>query len=134
MALKLKLGRTLEVPVRFVLRDGARDVPHAFTLIIHRLLRREAADLFERIGMGAQRTDRSAEEAAEAVRTLLAELVIDWRGQRLVVDEDDQPAPYSTQAMELMLDVVGVGPVLTDACIRALLESGRDEAEDRRKN
>ena len=132
MALKLKIGRTLDVPVKFSLRDGAREASFAFTLVVRRLARQEAADLLERLKL--ENKDRDAVEDAELTRATLADLVSDWRGQRLVVDDDDQPAPFSAEALDLMLESVGVGQELLTPCLKAVFDGARTEAEDRRKN
>lgn len=108
---RLKLGRTLDVPVKFTLRDGAKDVPFTVTLTIKRLVLAEFTDLLDRV---------KAQTLED--RALLGELVLGWE-QSLVLGEDDKPAPYGAEALDTMCSVVGLQPELVRAVFDALTRS-----------
>lgn len=42
-------------------------------------------------------------------------LITDWQGQRLVLDEQGQPVPFSPEALSLFLSPSGVAKVVFDA-------------------
>jgi hypothetical protein len=108
---RLKLGRTLDVPVKFTLRDGAKEVPFTVTLTIKRLVLAEFTDLLDRV---------KAQTLED--RALLGELVLGWE-QGLVLGEDDKPAPYGAEALDTMCSVVGLQPELVRAVFDALTRS-----------
>lgn len=102
----LKLGKTIDVPVRLDLRDGAKLVPHSFTLVARRLSAEELDTLLERARRG---------EIGD--RDVLVDLVLDWRGQTLVADQNDLPAAYSPEALDVMCTAVGVRQRLVRALV-----------------
>lgn len=73
MAMKLKVGSFIDAPVRLVVRDGSRDVPFAFTLVLRRLTQEEALRMVERLQQMAE-VGASAADAARATRDLLVDL------------------------------------------------------------
>jgi len=133
MAMKLKVGSFIDAPVRLVVRDGSRDVPFAFTLVLRRLTQEEALRMVERLQQMAE-VGASAADAARATRDLLVDLVHDWRDQRLVLEDDDRPAPYSAEALDVMLGLAGAGSLLLNAVMRAVQQGVREEDRDRRGN
>lgn len=133
MALKLKVGSFIDAPVRLVVRDGSRDVSFAFTLVLRRLSQDEALRMVERLQQMAE-TGSTAADAARATRELLVDLVHDWRDQRLVLDDEDRPAPYSSEALDVMLGLAGSGTLLLNAVMRAVQQGVREEDRDRRGN
>jgi len=46
-----------------------------------------------------------------------------WADQRLVVDEDDQPAAFSAQALDLVLGLPGAVPLIHAAYMEAIAAS-----------
>jgi hypothetical protein len=133
MALKLKIGAYIDAPVSIIVRDGARDVPFKFTLILRRLSQEEALGMVDSLHKMAQEGSTAADSARSA-RDLLVDLIHDWRDQRLVLDEDDKAAPYSPEALDVMLQLAGVGTLLLQAVMRAVQQGVREEAKDRRGN
>lgn len=138
MTFKLKVGAFVDAPVRLVVRDGSRDVPFAFTLVLRRLSQDDAMALVGRLHELADEEKAAPKAAPQAVtaytRELLADLITDWRDQRLVVDDDDRPVPYSAQALDVMLGLAGAGGVLREAALRALSDAVREQERDRRGN
>ncbi len=133
MALKLKIGAFIDAPVHLIVKDGARDVPFKFVLILRRLSQDEALGLVDRLQKMASEGSTAA-DAARATRDLLADLIHDWRDQRLVLDDDDKPAIYSTEALDVMLQLAGAGTFLLQAVMRAVQQGVREEDKDRRGN
>lgn len=133
MALKLKIGAFIDAPVHLIVKDGARDVPFKFVLILRRLSQDEALGLVDRLQKMASEGSTAA-DAARATRDLLADLIHDWRDQRLVLDDDDKPAVYSTEALDVMLQLAGAGTFLLQAVMRAVQQGVREEDKDRRGN
>lgn len=111
MQLRLKIGRTLDVPVRFALQDGGKSVAFAVTLTVKRPTLDEFADLVERV-KGEALTDRA----------LLGELVLGWQ-QSLVLDENDKPAAYGPEALDMMCSVIGVRVELVRAIFDTITRS-----------
>lgn len=120
----LKIGATLDVPVSFSLRDGAKDVPFSFSLVANRLSAAELQALGERLKEGGDYGDAE----------FLAEHVADWRGQRLVLADDGQPAPFSREALDAMCGVVGVQRLLVEKVLAALVGGTKTADADKAKN
>lgn len=134
MALKLKIGASIDAPVRLLVRDGARDVVFPFVLVLRRLSQDEALALVGRLQTLAEDKHAPHDAMPAHTRDLLADIVTDWRDQRLVLDEDDKPAPYSAESLDTLLTLAGAGGVLRDAVLRALSTAVREEERDRRGN
>lgn len=108
---RLKIGRTLDVPVKFTLRDGARDVPFTVTLQCQRPSLEEFGDLIDQVRAGTL-----------SDRELLDRLVLGWT-QALVLGEDDKPAAYSAEAMDAMCAVISVRAQLVRGVFETLAGS-----------
>lgn len=119
MAYKLTVGDVVEVPVKGALKDGARDVPFSFTIAAKRI---PIAEYRSALGEGSDLT----------VREFLQAYVTGWRDQRLVVDDDGQPAPFGPEAFECLLSLVGMEQTILGAYLRALQVS--DTSAGRGKN
>jgi hypothetical protein len=133
MALKLKIGAFIDAPVRLIVKDGSRDVPFNFTLVLRRLSQDEALGMVDRLQKMAMEGG-TAMDAARNARDLLADLIHDWRDQRLVLDDDDKPASYSPEALDVMLQLAGAGTYLLQAVMRAVQQGVREDDKDRRGN
>lgn len=117
----LRLCKTLDVPVRLLVHDGKKLVTQGFVLIVKRLASDEIKAAFEQ-----------HEKKEKTDFDLLADIVLDWRGQVLVEDEDGVPAEYSVAALELMCSVIGVRDQLVRAVfgeqVRPLPSQAQEEA------
>ena len=110
MAFKLTIGDVIEFPVKGSVKDGAGTVAFSFTLSARRL---HTAAFREAFGPESQVLSRDF---------LLAN-VTDWRGQRLVLDDDGNPAAFSTEALDCLLGVVGMETLCVNAYRDALVAS-----------
>lgn len=91
MSFKIAIGNIVQVPVKFTLRDGVVDKLFTFTLTATR------------------RTPEEIEAQSElSLKDFMLDNVSDWSGQRLVLLENNEPAPYSREAFEFMLKQPGV--------------------------
>jgi hypothetical protein len=111
MKYTLKIGSHIDVPIAFSLRDGAKDLPFTFTLSVRRLDAEELKALGER----------------------LADHVVGWRGQQLVMD-DAQPAAYGPEAMDVMCSVVGLRALMAKKVFDALVSGATTASADKAKN
>ncbi|MBN8493727.1 MAG: hypothetical protein J0M00_20150 [Burkholderiales bacterium] len=121
---RLKIGRTLEVPVEVDLQDGAQTVRAKLTLVVKRLESEAFAELLDKL------QDGKVDD-----RTLLIELLLDWR-QDLVLDANDMPAPLSPEALDAACTVIGLRGLMARAVVEGLSRSFEPvrQAEDKRGN
>jgi hypothetical protein len=95
---KIAIGGVISVPVKFTLREGSVDKLFTFTLT------------------AARKTQEEIEEKPElSVKDFLLDNVSDWQGQRLVLLENNEPAPFSRDAFDFMLRQPGVLSVVWGA-------------------
>lgn len=119
MAFKLTLGDVIEFPVKGFVRDGAGSVPISFTACAKRI----PVELYR---------DVLRDGADITKRDVLADNLTDWRGQRLVRDDQGEYAAYSVAALDMLLSVVGMDTLISQAYFDALQIS--DTAAGRAKN
>lgn len=87
----LAIEDVVEVPVKFTLKSGKVNKPFSLILTARRVSKDEIETL----------TDQS-------IREFFVENITDWSGNRLILDADGNPAPFSKDAFEALLDVAGV--------------------------
>jgi hypothetical protein len=92
---KVAVGNVVQVNVKFTMRDGAADKLFKFTLTATR-----------------KTQDELAEKPEALIKDVLLENVTDWADQRLVLLENNEPAPFSRAAFEVMLAQPGVMGVI----------------------
>lgn len=100
---KLAVEDTVEVPVKFTLKQGKVNKVFSLTLTALRL---------------SQEDIQARLEANEFKFTNFLQsdgLVTDWAGQRLVVDEQGNPAPFCADAFAAYLSAAGVAQVTFNA-------------------
>lgn len=119
---QLAIGDRFEVPVHFTVRDGAQVKPFRFHLECNRLDAEEARRALTGEGDAAGLT----------VQEFLHQNIVGWRGQKLVLQADGTPADFSTEALDAMLGISGVGAVLYQAYVGALAAASGTEGQ--RKN
>lgn len=104
---KLSIGEFIDVPVKGTVKDGGRDIAFSFTLQARRI----TIEAYRAaLGEGSDIT----------VRDFLLEHITGWTGQRLVVDDADQPAAFAPEAFGLLLGLVGMEQTVLAAYLRAL--------------
>jgi hypothetical protein len=91
MQFKLAVGNVIQVPIKFTLKDGAVNKLFSFTLTANR------------------KTPEELEEQPEiSVLDYLYENVTDWTGQRLILQDNNEPAAFSREAFEYFLKLPDV--------------------------
>lgn len=122
MAYKLAIGNVFEFRVQAAIKDATTEHKIDARFTADRLTAQEGADLLNGVG-----------EAAEAtINEFLLQHISGWRGQKLVLEEDGQPAGFSHDALEAMLGVAGMGMLIYVAYLKAM--AATDTSEGRRKN
>lgn len=122
MALKLRIGDQVEVPVHLKIKNGSSVDEFKFTLIGKRISADQAKEIFT----------EGTEQNGKTIPEFLAGHITGWRGQTLVLDESDSPVAFSPDALAMMLTVTGVAPVLYTSYLNELIAT--DGAAGRRKN
>lgn len=91
MSLKIAVGNSVQVPIKFTMRDGSVDKLFSFSLTADR------------------RTPEEIEAQPElSVKDFLLDNVTGWSGQRFVLLENDEPAPFNRDNLEFMLKQPGL--------------------------
>ena len=106
MAYKLTISDVVELPVKFTVNDAGKTVAHSFTLSARR--------------MDQQLLRETLQDSSKLTRDVLHDQVTGWRGQRLVVDDNDAPAEFSTEAFACLLSLAGMESVVLNAYLAAL--------------
>lgn len=119
---KLAIGDTIEFPIHLTIRDAGEDKSFKFRLQARRI---EADELRDQVTPGTEAGDK-------LVTDVLRGLITGWTSQRLVLDEEGQPADFSVEALDAMLSVSGVAPTIYGAYVKTVLVSSG--AEGVRKN
>lgn len=109
----LAIGDKIEFPITLVLADGAGSKTFKFHLEARRI---SADELNDQITPG---TEVGEKQVTDVVKTL----VTGWREQRLILDEEGNPAEFSVDALEAMLAVSGVANVIYVTYLKAVLAS-----------
>ena len=101
---KLAAKATYTWPVTVALAtDDGKFKDHKVLVLFARKTRSEVTVLQEKF-------EKDGDEAA-----MLRALVVGWVSQEIVLDANDQPAAYSPEALEYMLDTPGAGVALMNA-------------------
>ncbi len=91
MSFKLAIANVIQVPVKFTMKEGAVNKLFSFTLTANR------------------KTPEEVEEQPEkTIKEYLIENVTDWSGQRLVLQDNNEPAAFSAEAFDYMLKQPGL--------------------------
>lgn len=122
MKYRLKIADVIEFPVALKVRNGATVEDHKFHLSAQRITSDDAAELFKTGG----------ERGEQTLGDFLAEKLTGWRGQKLVVDEDDKPAEFAPESLAALLGLPGVAAVIYGEYLKEIAAS--TGAEGRRKN
>lgn len=112
MSFKLAIGNVVEVPVRFTLADNGRPRAFSFTITATLMALPELRALLDA-------------DNAQTKDEFMRDKVLGWKGQTLVLDEDNAPAPFSLDALDAMFSVIGVGGVVFDAYLEACGAKGK---------
>lgn len=88
----LAIENTVEVPVKFTLKEGRVNKPFAFVLLATRLSKEESESQAE----------------GTSIKDFMLENITGWQDQRLVMGPDGKPADFSRAALDAMLSAPGV--------------------------
>lgn len=123
---QLAIGNTVEFKTTLKLQNAGVVKTFTMDLIAERI---SAEDLMKRMsGFGKEELPEMVAE----MRQILRDQVTGWRNQRLVLDADGEPAEFSTQGLDMVMDIPGVVATITRAYQEAISESSGDTG--RRKN
>ena len=100
----LSISNTSEISVKFTLKEGVVNKLFAFSFTAERL---DQDEITERL-----------EDKNKKVKDFMAEVIKGWSGQRLVLEDNGEPAEFSQEALAMMLNVMGVGRILFDAYLK----------------
>lgn len=101
---KLTIQDTAQVKVKFTIKDKGVDRRFDFTLDAMRL---EQDEISSRL-----------EEKDKKIKDFMGDLITGWDGQRLVLNQDDTPAAFSPEALDVLLNVPGVAAVIFNAYLK----------------
>lgn len=122
MAFKLAIGNVIDFPVHIKVRDAVALKSFKFSVQAKRIDADQAKDLMTE---GTRLGDQT-------VNDFLVEQIIGWRGQCLVLDEADQPAAYSPEALAQVQTIPGASNTLYQTYLAAVLAT--DGAQGVQKN
>lgn len=106
MKYKIAIGNKIDVDVAGKIEDGGSPKNFKFKLKCERLDQEE-------ITKRMQNKDESIKEFMESVTT-------GWADQRLVLNEDDTPADYTTEALAALMSIAGMPVFLYQAYLKAV--------------
>lgn len=94
---KCVIANRVAVPVRFDINDAGKNQHHSFTLFCERLSQDELA---------------SKVEANMNFKEEIKKFARGWEGQRVVVTEDNSPADFNEDSLEMLLSIAGIHQVI----------------------
>jgi hypothetical protein len=100
----LAIQNSTEIAVKFTLKEGSVQKLFAFSFTATRL---DQDEIQERL-----------EDKDRKVKSFMAEVITGWAGQRLVLEDNGQPADFSPEALEMLLNVMGVAVILFNAYLK----------------
>ena len=118
MAFKLTVANVIDLPIKATVKDGDKSPEFKFNLQATRMTQAELREALN--------------DKELPTRELLLARITGWRGQRLVVGEDGQPAEFSAEAFECMLSLVGMELIVLNAYLKAVALA--DGAAEKEKN
>lgn len=104
MSYQLAVGNTVEVPVRFALKDAGQEKSFKFTLLCER--------------MPADEITKAMQNKETPIKEVMADVVKGWEGQKLVLDGEGKPAAFSSEAFDCLMAVPGVPIVVLNAYLK----------------
>lgn len=111
---KLVISDTVEFPVKLSINDAGvtKEFPIRF----------EA----KRVDVDTLRStidDHPADKLVDLQLRICRDNLTGWKDQRLVIDDNNQPAPFSADALECVLGITGAAAVIHTAYINAIVAS-----------
>lgn len=106
MTFKLAIGNIVQVPFKFTMREGALEKRFAFTFTAKRRTPDEIKDFEDRLQ--ESQDDKEHKKTLASIRECLLENVTDWTGQRFILQDNNEPAPFDQDAFGFLLDQPGL--------------------------
>lgn len=95
---KLVVENTVKVPVKFNMNSEGKIVNFNFSLICDRLT--------------SEQIQQALDEKNGLTKDFVKQVVKDWKGQTLVIGDDDKPAEFSQEALDVMLSSHGLAGII----------------------
>jgi hypothetical protein len=99
MALKLAVANKVSVPVKFSMTDDGKVKHYAFTLTCARV----STDEFQ----SSIKNDDGV-VTGEKIREKMTDITTGWKDQAFVLNDDDTPADFCPEALEMLFSTQGV--------------------------
>lgn len=109
MAYKLSVSDTVRVPVTFDLANGNKVTKFKYVLLAQRLGEEE---------FQARIKNGDGIATNEKIKVVMMEIMTGWEGQTLVLDEQDQPADFNAEALEVMFQTPKVLDIVTSSYLK----------------
>ena len=109
MAYKLSVSDILSLTIAFDLADGDKKKKFNFTLLAKRL----GEDEFQSRCKGDEGIPTN-----EKIKQVMLDIVTGWKGQTLVLDEQDQPADFCAEALDVMFQTPKVLDIVTQVYLK----------------
>lgn len=122
MKYRLKIADVIEFPVAIKVRNGGVLEEHKFHISAQRMSAEDAAQLFA----------EGSEQGQQPLNDFLTEKLTGWRGQKLVIGEDDKPAEFDAESLAALLSLPGASAAIYADYLREIAVVS--SAEGRRKN
>jgi hypothetical protein len=97
------VGNTVEVPVKFTLKEGKVNRVFAFTLTAERL---EQSDIETKV----KEAEYKFKEALQSMGCFTG-----WSGQKLILDEEGKPAEFNDESFDALLGIPMVAAIVFQA-------------------
>lgn len=104
MAFKLAIANIVHVPIKFSVNNAGKEVVHQFSLECTRLNQAEVT--------------AKTKEVGALISEFIKGVAKNWADQKLVLDDDDTPVPFSAEALDMMLSLTGLPMVAFNAYLR----------------
>lgn len=115
MTYTLAISDTIEFPVKLTLND--KGIKKEFSLRLQ--AQRVTAD-----SITASYAENGELKLGEFHALACRQNLTGWTDQRLVIDAEGKPAPFSAEALDCLLTLPGASSVIYDAYMQALVSAG----------
>jgi len=111
---KLAVSNLVDFPVEVDINSDGAQKRFRFRVLAERISQDEL-------------TAEIRERPNESVVVPLTKYIKGWKDQRLVLTDDDQPAPFSDEALAAMLGVVGMPMAIWQGYLQAVGAKGKEK-------
>ncbi|OWW18409.1 hypothetical protein [Noviherbaspirillum denitrificans] len=104
MAFKLAVANTVIVPVKFTVNNAGKEEQHNFSLDCARLMQNEIT--------------AKTKQGDGLISDFMKGVTRNWSDQRLVIDDENNPVPFSAEAFDVMLSLPGLPAVAFNSYLK----------------